>query len=199
MTFRNEEGTGPGRVVLGVDTTLSGLQAVRSAVAEARRRGAALHAVRAWGAGPVEPPASSAAAGLAGPMAFGHGRTDELPDAGGGLAREAEALIVRAFVEIMGGEPPDVTVQPVVLPDAAGPVLVEYACRAGDLLVIGAGHRSWWRRPRGSPVVRYCLRRASCPVLVVPPPPLTRAGSPRSLLRQLRRELDQLTDGGGSR
>jgi hypothetical protein len=33
-------------------------------------------------------------------------------------------------------------------------------------------------------------------VLVVPPPPLTRAGSPRALLRELRRDLDQFAGDG---
>jgi hypothetical protein len=54
-------------------------------------------------------------------------------------------------------------------------VLVNAACRPGDLLVLGA------RRPRalarivaGRATSRYCLAHARCPVLTVPPSPLAR-------------------------
>lgn len=200
MTYRNEGGDLPGRVVVGIDTTLCGLQALRLAVAEARRRGAALHAVRTWGPGPAEPAGQPPAAGLAGPLGLGTtAQSAEEAPGRGALTVEATTMIATAFTETMGGEPADLWVQAVVLPDPPGPVLAEYACREDDLLVVGSGGRGRLRRLRGSPVVRYCLRHASCPVLVVPPPPLTRAGSPRSLLRQLRREIDQLAEGGTDR
>ncbi|HEY8472083.1 MAG TPA: universal stress protein [Natronosporangium sp.] len=164
-----------GRVVVGVDTTLAGLHALRLAVAEARCRGLALHAVRTWGPVP--------AADLAGPP---------LRPTAAGLAA---AIVDQAFAETMGSEPPDLPVRTVVLPDPPGPVLVGYACRDTDLLVLGAGRRRFpWSR--GGPVVRYCLRHAVCPVLVVPPPPLTRVGSPKSLIKELHRELDQLGELG---
>ena len=202
----------PGRVVLGVEATLSGMQALRVAVAEARRRSAPLHAVRAYGPGPPEPPLEPAPPasprGLTGPLAGSYGMAAEPADrarighaAGerGALTAASIAMITRVFTDTMGGQPPDIPVRAVVLPDSPGPVLVEYACRDDDLLVLGTGRRGLLRRLRGSPVVRYCLARASCPVLVVPPPPLTRAGSPRSLLRQLRREIDHLAEGGADR
>ncbi len=168
----------PGRVIVGVDTSLSGLQALRAAVAEARQRRAPLHAVRTWEPAPSDP-------GFAETRAKGpHGA----------LASAASTVIQRAFAETFGGEPTDLPVHTVVVPDSPGPVLVEYACRDLDLLVIGAGRRGLLRRLRGSAVVRYCVRRATCPVLVVPPPPLTRIGSPRALLRELRRDLDHFPD-----
>lgn len=166
-----------GRVVVGVDTTLAGLHALRLAVTEARVRGLALHAVRTWS---LSPPAQWPEGQAGRPTA----------------AALAAAIVDRAFAETMGGEPPDIPVRTVVVPDPPGPVLVEYACRDRDLLVIGAG-RGRFARWRASPVVRYCVRHATCPLLVVPPPPLTRAGSPKALIRQLRREIDQLTDRAG--
>lgn len=222
MTNRNQGDDRPGRVVVGVDPTLSGLQALRVAVGEAHRRGAALHALRAWGAGrgdPTSSPYPAASPGLGGPGWADHalaGTTPaEVSDAGrpadqppapgeeaprhGSAAGEAAATVAQAFADTMGGEPDDLAVRVVLLPHAPGPVLVEYACRDQDVLVLGRGRQSRWRRPRGSPVVRYCVRRASCPVLVVPPPPLTRAGSPRSLMRQLRREIDEIAEGGADR
>jgi hypothetical protein len=111
------------------------------------------------------------------------------------MVAKGTVTIDRAFAETMGGEPPDLEVQAVVILDPPGPVLVGYACRDDDLLVVGTGRRGFWRRLRGGSVARYCLARAACPVLVVPPPPMTRAGSPRALLRELRREIDQLAGG----
>jgi nucleotide-binding universal stress UspA family protein len=192
MSYRADEAD-RGRVVVGVDTTLSGLHALRLAVAEARVRGLALHAVRAWGPTPADQPAHDDVPS----PGFGPARRPPA-DAAGPAGRTppaalAAAIVDRAFAETMGGEPPDIPVRTILVPDLPGPVLVEYACRDNDLLVVGAGRRRFPRRLCGSRVVRYCLRHASCPVLVVPPPPLTRAGSPKSLIRQLRRELDDLT------
>lgn len=167
----------PGRVVVGVHPTLSGLQALRVAVAQARARGAQLHAVRV--ADPTTPDRRMAAGSISGSR----------------LCTESASLITSAFEDTLGGLPPDVEVRAVVMPDAPGPVLSEYACRDDDLLVLGAGRRGWLRRPWGSKVVRYCLARACCPVLVVPPPPLARSGSTRMLVRRLRRDLDQLASG----
>jgi nucleotide-binding universal stress UspA family protein len=191
----------PGRVVVGVHTSLSGLHALRLAVAQARMRGAALHALRAWGPLPADQPSQGAwqpALGLvrqpAGTVAGAEAdQPDSNPIGRPAPAAAAGALVDQAFAETMGGEPPDLPVRTVLVADLPAPALVDYACREGDLLVIGAGRHGLPWRLRGSPVVRYCLRRAACPVLVVPPPPLTRAGSPRALLRELRREIDQLT------
>lgn len=175
MSYRAAE-PARGRVVVGVDTTLSGLHALRLAVVQARARGLALHPVRTWDpASALWPDSPGGAAGRRTPDAL------------------AAAIVDRAFAETMGGEPPDLPVRTVVIADRPGPVLVEYACRDQDLLVIGAGRRRF-PRWRGSPVVRYCLRHATCPLLVVPPPPLARAGSPKALIRQLRRDIDQLAD-----
>jgi nucleotide-binding universal stress UspA family protein len=53
-----------------------------------------------------------------------------------------------------------------------GPVLASIASRSGDLLVIGTGRQTGLGRVLRSPVGRYCLAHARCPVLVVPPPAL---------------------------
>jgi nucleotide-binding universal stress UspA family protein len=168
-------GDQPGRVVVGVDNTLSGLQALRRAVAEARARGVPLHAVRAW------TPAS-------------HSVYPMLPNQREEEVTAASQLVTRAFADILGGLPIDVELETRLVPDAPGPALVRFAARDDDLLVVGTGRRGFWRRM--SRTARYCLGRATCPVLVVPPPPLTRGASQRTMLRQLRRELDQLAGNG---
>ena len=72
----------------------------------------------------------------------------------------------------LGSVPADVATEPLVVRGEAGPVLVRAASRAGDLLVIGTGRRGTAGRLAGGKVSRYCLARAGCPVLAVPPSPL---------------------------
>ncbi|HUZ56185.1 MAG TPA: universal stress protein [Streptosporangiaceae bacterium] len=63
--------------------------------------------------------------------------------------------------------------QPVVQRGEAGRVLLQIASRPEDLLVVGAGRRgALVRMARSGKVSRYCLARARCPVLAVPPPGL---------------------------
>jgi nucleotide-binding universal stress UspA family protein len=63
-------------------------------------------------------------------------------------------------------------VQPAVVRGDAGPVLVEVAARAEDLLIIGTGRRASVGRLLRRSAGRYCLAHAQCPVLAVPPSPL---------------------------
>lgn len=166
-----------GRVVVGVDDTLSGLHALRRAVAEARARRLPLHAVRAWRPAP-------------------RSRYPTLEDQQEAENNAASHLVEQAFADTMGGLPEDLDVETVLVPDLPGPTLLRHAAQDDDLLVLGAGRRGFWRRRFGRGVARYCLARATCPVLVVPPPPLTRTASTRSLLRELRRDIDHLNSGG---
>jgi len=64
--------------------------------------------------------------------------------------------------------PPDVDIEPVVARGEVPFVLVELSGR-DDLLVIGAGRRGTLRRLWRARIPRYCVARAACPVLVVPP------------------------------
>lgn len=98
-------------------------------------------------------------------------------------ARQEQALeaVREVFATGMGGPPTDLECQAAAAPGPAGPALVRLADRPDDLLVVG-------RTAKHSKVVRYCLRNASCPTMVVPPPPLARV-SPREVLRQSRQLL----------
>jgi nucleotide-binding universal stress UspA family protein len=168
-----------GRVVVGVDGTLSGLRALRWAVTEARVRQVPLHAVRVWNGVPRY----------------------TYPDPDGQREAETQAasqLVARAFAETLGGLPADIRIETVLIPGSPGPALQAYASQGEGLLVLGAAHRSLWRRWFGDHTVQHCLAHATCPVLVVPPPSMTRAASPRSLLRELRRDLDHLASDGSA-
>jgi nucleotide-binding universal stress UspA family protein len=57
----------------------------------------------------------------------------------------------------------------------AGKILVQAACRTDDLLVIGTGRQAAVSRMWRGGVSRYCLARARCPVIAIPPPALERA------------------------
>jgi nucleotide-binding universal stress UspA family protein len=142
----------------------AGLQALRFGVAEARRRGAALHAVRVFGFQPAW-----------------HG-----PDVARyetEFAAESTRYVHDAFDLAMAGPPPDLTVR-IQTPNAAIAYgLAAAADRPSDLLVLGGrvGRR------RGA-IITTCLRLAVCPVVVVPPPPLaatTRRGWVRRLIKEV--------------
>jgi hypothetical protein len=75
---------------------------------------------------------------------------------------------------VWGKVPDDPVVQPDVEPGPPGWVLVNLACRPGDVLVVGAGRRGTLARMAFSKVGRYCLAHARCPVLAIPPPALAR-------------------------
>jgi len=155
--------TGSTRVVVGVNGSLASLQAVRQAVAEARRRGAELNLVHA-------DPAR---------------RADMLE---GTELR----TIANWLDESMGGPPAGLPLRMTVIEGLApGPALVGQVRGQQDLLIIGARvpRRTGLRRAVG--VGEYCTRQASCPVMVVPPPQLVRELGGRAGLRwrQIERQL----------
>jgi nucleotide-binding universal stress UspA family protein len=137
-------GAAPGRVVVGIHTGLSGLHALRLAVSQARALGVGLHAVRAWDTD-CEP------AGYLEGVPADHPAGRPMP------AAQAAAIVDQAFAETMGGEPADVPVRTVLVPDRPGAALVEYACRDNDLLVIGAGGRG------GHAAARWCATVCGTP------------------------------------
>jgi nucleotide-binding universal stress UspA family protein len=154
------------RVFLGVGDSVASLEAVRVAVREARRRDATLYAIRVWN--------PSAAAGT--------------PD----LARMREVWQVeawdraeQAFDEAMGGFPHDIGVRVLTPHGVVGALLTRLAGREDDLLVVGTGRSGWLHRLLRGSISRYCLARAHCPVLVVPP---------HAMIRQVR-QVSRLTRG----
>jgi nucleotide-binding universal stress UspA family protein len=159
-----------GRVILGVAPSIAGLQALRRAVAEARRRGVPLYAVRAW----------QFPANWQGIDATRWRRE---------IAQEAQAEVREAFELGLGGMPTDVDVRPVVVEGMPHRVLVVQADRDTDLLVVGvrARRHRWFPTEIG----QYCHRHAICSVLVVPPPELAATGRPSALARRLRREAEE--------
>jgi nucleotide-binding universal stress UspA family protein len=183
-------GQAAGRVIVGVDDSLAGMQALREAAGIARQRGMEVLAVRACRALP---------AGATFDCWTAAGRYPLVPppppqDVSEQLARE---FVDHAFGKAMGGVPRDVPVHTLISHEPPSRALTEAALHETDLLVIGASrHHPWWpfRRSAG----RYCAAHAACPVLIVPPHQgvreLNRTARPWHWL-QRRREFSSLTTG----
>lgn len=145
---------GTPRVVVGVDGSPNSVVALRAALAEARRRSAELYVVAAylpvdggWAMGPgcPEPDRRKAATALERTCRTALGTTSE--------AAPCTTAVVRGPVRY---------------------VLTDLADRPEDLLVVGTGRQSPLRRLLRRSVARDCVRRARCPLLLVPPPGLVR-------------------------
>jgi nucleotide-binding universal stress UspA family protein len=162
-------------VIVGIQETIAGLRALRLAVAEARQRGAVLHAVR------VRRPA---------PPYGGSGVALPLSES----VREAQDEVFQAFAGAMGRVPVDIEVFIVVKDGDPGAALTAHADRDDDLLVVGVGRRGLVRRLVSGSVARYCLSHAACPVLAVPPDQF--AISAQKLARALRRYPSWLANDG---
>ncbi|WP_030063196.1 universal stress protein [Streptomyces natalensis] len=148
------------RVVVGVSGSLGSLTALHRAAAEARVRGAELWAVLAW-----EPPGGD----------IPHRGGPCPPSLTAAWRRMAGERLDEALDTAFGSDGPGIPFQRLVAPGRPGKVLLAAADRNDDLLVIGAGARGRLRRAVWPSVSRYCVARASCTVLTVPPSPLHQA------------------------
>jgi nucleotide-binding universal stress UspA family protein len=144
-------------VVVGVSGSLGSLTALARAAAEARRRGAELWPVLAW-----EPPGGELSAR----------RTTAAAVLAEDWERLAGERLRTALSDVLGSPDLQLPGQALLAREAPGPALVRIADREDDLLVVGAGGRGRLRRALWPSVSRYCIARARCPVLAVPPSPL---------------------------
>ena len=138
------------RIVVGVDGSEHGGEALRWAVDEARRRGATLEAVHVYDI-----------AVFADPMGVGttvlYDQSDQIEDAAKAMLDEAIGGYANAGVAI----------EPVVVQGPAGAVLADRS-EGADLLVVGArGHGAVAGLLLGS-VSQYVSHHARCPVVVIP-------------------------------
>lgn len=150
--------SGVGRVIVGTSGSPGSLRALRYAEDLARADDATLMPVLAW-----LPPGGDLADRRhpCAPMRR--------------IWREDACRRLRdALIAVWGEVPDDPRVEPYVQRGEAGWVLVSMACCPDDLLVVGAGRRGALARLVSGKVSRYCLARAECPVLAVPPSALAR-------------------------
>ncbi|WKD37048.1 universal stress protein [Streptomyces xanthophaeus] len=142
--------------MVGATGTPGSLAALHQAAAEARVRDAELWAVLAW-----QPPGGELGS-----------RNGLGPDA----AAQCRAAAVERLREVLdtafGAVRPGVTLVGRTVRATPGAALVDTARDPEDLLVVGTGPRTVWRRLGRPSVARYCMAHAACPVLAVPPSPL---------------------------
>ncbi len=133
-------------IVVGVDGSEGGHRALRWAAREAAERGGTVEAVAAW-------------------------RWD-LPDygldpgLGPGEPEERATALLRSEIDLL---PSDLPIASQVVEGRPADALTAIA-RDADLLVLGShGHSRVWQTVLGS-VAEECVRKANCPVVVIPVP-----------------------------
>jgi nucleotide-binding universal stress UspA family protein len=137
------------RVTVGVDGSAESVAALRWACREASLRGAQVHAVH------VREAKCHSLASYAVPAQASASRDDVSADSIEGLVRSVKA-----------DQAPDAEVLVEVVDGLAARVLLD-RCAGADMLVLGtASDTPGAGRPLG-PVIRACLRRAPCPVVVI--------------------------------
>ena len=136
-------------IVVGVSGSPASGAALSWAAEEARLRGAGLHVVRVWD--PARHAAPYAAVGAA-PTG-----QEELASARAGLAATMRA-------EFGPVTPDGVTAE---LADGVPERVLVGRSADADLLVLGVTSPAWLAGRSAGPVVRACLARARCPVVVI--------------------------------
>ncbi|RZU54599.1 nucleotide-binding universal stress UspA family protein [Krasilnikovia cinnamomea] len=137
-------------IVVGVDGSVGSRRALEWAAREAAARGGAVQAVIAWSWDGIE----------YGPMTA-TGPEEEAQRAAELLDREVKALADRrgtaqpVAAEVIEGRPADV---------------LSAAASAADLLVLGSHGHSRVRHTVLGSVSEECIRKATCPVVVIPVP-----------------------------
>jgi nucleotide-binding universal stress UspA family protein len=130
------------RLVVGVDGSAESASALRWACREAGLRGAEVHAVHAWEAS-CHPAASYAVPTQGSRVDFDALWRSVLPDGIQGVSVRTE-----------------------VATGLAARVLLE-RCEGADMLVLGTVSNEPGASRSVGPVIRACLRRAPCPVVVI--------------------------------
>ena len=142
-------------VVVGVDGSPASYTALRWALAHAARIGAQVRAVRCWTPIVARRWEAAVTGEPVPPQAVQQARAE----------RELAQVVAAALARVPDGAT-RVAVRQRVVRGLAGPVLAGEAHGAA-LLVVGHGPRATELRHRS--VSWYCLRHATCPVLVIPP------------------------------
>jgi nucleotide-binding universal stress UspA family protein len=158
-----------GRVVVGFAPTLAGYEALRYGVAQASGRSAKLVIVRAVRLKPYE---TSIA--------------DRVP-----MTVAVTMQVATAFQEALGALPIHLDVHVVVNTGLSDMVLTAVANQPDDLLVLGACTRGRLGALTHTAMLRRTLHSAVCPLVVIPPPAMSRLGSATRLGKNAVAELER--------
>lgn len=139
-------------IVVGVDGSEAGVEALRFALGEAQLRGAELKVVSAW-----HVPPAAYESGWA-PVTF------DIDD-----FEHPAQLAAGASLEQAGAAATDVSVTTVVRQGQAADILIAEA-KGADLLVVGSRGFGGFRGLLLGSVSAQCAHHAPCPVVIVPHP-----------------------------
>jgi nucleotide-binding universal stress UspA family protein len=134
-------------IVVGVDGTPAAQTALTFAMREARLRGSALDVVTTW---MWDVDSGNPSLGIPSDIATRVRAAQDVAITAALAETEAPPVITRHVIEGMAGEE-----------------LVRVARRA-DYLVVGSSHKNVLKRALLGSVSQYCVRHATCPVVVVP-------------------------------
>ena len=140
----------PARIVVGVDGSKESRAALRFVLSEGNLRGSGVEVVTAW-----RPPGVSDPVGVDGDASRGDAQRIQDKQMTSVLADYGQAPVVSRRI-VLGG---------------AGPVLVA-AARDAAFLVVGTERTGLAKRILLGSVSEYCVRHATCPVVVVPAEPV---------------------------
>lgn len=140
-------------IVVGVDGSRFGREALRWALAEAAQRDCAVRALMVTHAAPV--------------VAAGRPSTVGMGIAVSGLAAQDHLRLLEDTVRAVLGQHDDPRLS-AELVEGSPPETLSAAARGAQLLVLGShGHGQLFQAVLGG-VAQYCVRHASCPVVVIP-------------------------------
>jgi nucleotide-binding universal stress UspA family protein len=142
-------GTKPTSIVVGVDGSPAGAQALGFALREASLRGGQVDVVTTW----------------EWTIPYDRAYHDDATEARV-QAEKAQDDAIQSALQGMQ-TPPDVNRH--IVRDKAGSALVRLS-RDADYLVVGNSHKNLVARTLLGSVSAFCVRHAHCPVVVVPPP-----------------------------
>jgi nucleotide-binding universal stress UspA family protein len=149
-----------GKIVVGVDGSASSTDAVRWALDEARKRGAEVYVVTAWHTDP--PPIEGQ------PLMVG------MPYRAKEAALAEQQAQQDKVMAQLGDAAEGVTVQRHMVDQWPPRALVNISADA-DLLVLGRHGHSWLAEKLLGSVSAYCVRHATCPVVITPARPTEKA------------------------
>ena len=139
---------GEHRIVVGVSGSKASIAALRWAAEQARDRHARLDVVRAW----EDPPARAP-----------YATQCRVPEKAGAERADSE---LRSILRTALGTPDAAVANAEVTHGLAARALVD-RCDGADMLVLGAHMPADSVSPPVGPVIRACLSRAPCPVVIV--------------------------------
>jgi nucleotide-binding universal stress UspA family protein len=145
--------TGQGSIVVGVDGSEVGRAALRWAVDEADRRGCGVDVVMAWHRDP-----GMVIGAL--PAGFASVWSAE------GARAEQEQILDATVRQVLGGNEAVPVRQALIAGDPRA-VLTEVSCGA-DVLVLGSHGANRVAQTLLGSVSAYCVRHATCPVVLIP-------------------------------